>query len=143
MGWFFDPAQGAWVWSFVVTRLAIKLKYRNTPQIHADKYYINCNPCLSIFFRFNVKVFLCTYKWSRTFIDIKNTSNKFDVSFFIKNTYSGCVTKLTNKLILEYPAFLMKHQPNYNDFPTPPPRTFCNSLLFSYLYNFPLEPISR
>ncbi len=28
LGWVTGPAQGAWVWSFVVARIAIKLKYR-------------------------------------------------------------------------------------------------------------------
>ena len=31
MGWVFGPAQGARVWSFVVVRMAIELKYRSTP----------------------------------------------------------------------------------------------------------------
>ncbi len=36
MGWVFGPAHGAWVWSLVMVRIVIKLKYCNTPQMHTD-----------------------------------------------------------------------------------------------------------
>ncbi len=36
MGWVFGQAEGVKVWSLVVVRMAIELKYRNTLRIYTD-----------------------------------------------------------------------------------------------------------
>ena len=74
MGRVFGPVQGAWVWFLIVVRIAIKLKYRNTPK---DTYRYNTIQKISI-----KKHRLIDYLITKEQIEIKPFLFSFNICLF-------------------------------------------------------------